>query len=44
MNNVSYLGRKCTDKGILPDSSKYEIIKNYHQPSNKDEDRRLDAL
>lgn len=34
MKEVTYLGHKCTDKGILPDDYKYEVIKNYPQPVN----------
>lgn len=30
--DVTYLGHKITDKGILPDDSKYDIIKNIQYP------------
>ena len=36
MIEVTYLGYKCTDKGILPDDSKYSVIENY--PIHKDAD------
>ena len=41
---VTYLGHKITDKGILPDESKYETIKNYPIPKNADEVRRFVAF
>jgi len=44
MKEVTYLGHKCTDKGILPDDSKYEVIKNYPKPVNADEARRFVAF
>lgn len=41
---VNYLGHRITDKGILPDASKYETIKNYPIPENADEVRRFVAF
>lgn len=41
---VSYLGHLCTDRGILPDSSKYCIIENYPKPKNADEVKRFVAF
>jgi len=41
---VTYLGHKCTDKGILPDSSKYDTIKNFPRPTNGDAVRRFVAF
>lgn len=41
---VTYLGHKITDKGILPDDSKYEIIENYPIPENADAVKRFVAF
>ena len=41
---VTFLGHKCTDKGILPDDSKFEKILNYPKPTNADEVRRFVAF
>lgn len=41
---VTYLGHKITDKGILPDESKYDIINKYPVPSNADEVKRFVAF
>lgn len=41
---VTYLGHKCTDKGILPDDAKYDVIKNYPVPRNADDVRRFVAF
>lgn len=43
-NEVTYLGHKCTDRGILPDDSKSEIVKNWPRPTQKDEVRRFVAF
>lgn len=43
-SEVTYLGHNITDKGILPDSSKFEAIKNYPTPKNADEVRRFVAF
>lgn len=37
---VTSLGHKITDKGILPDPSKFNTIKNHPVPSTADETRR----
>ena len=34
MKEVTYLSHKCTDKGILPDDSKYPVIENYPTPTD----------
>ena len=44
MNEVTYLGHKCTDKGILPDDSKYSAIKNYPTPTDADSAKRFVAF
>lgn len=41
---VTYLGHKITDKGILPDDSKFETIKKYPIPTNADDVRRFVAF
>lgn len=41
---VTYLGHNITDQGILPDSSKFDSIKNYPIPNNADEVRRFVAF
>ena len=41
---VTYLGHKITDKGILPDDSKYDRIKNYPIPQYADDVRRYVAF
>lgn len=43
-SEVNYLGHICTDKGILPDSSKYDAIKYYPKPHDKDSTRRFVAF
>lgn len=43
-SEVTFLGHKCTDKGILPDESKFEKILNYPKPSNADEAKRFVAF
>ena len=44
MKEVTYLGHKCTDRGILPDDSKYKVIENYPTPTNGDEAKRFVAF
>ncbi len=44
LSEVTYLGHKCTDKGILPDESKFEVIKNYPKPTDADSVRRFVAF
>lgn len=41
---VTYLGHKCTEHGILPDESKYSKIENYPRPKNPDEVKRFVAF
>jgi len=41
MHEVTFLGHKCTDKGILPDDKKYN---NYPVPHNADSARRFIAF
>lgn len=41
---VTYLGHRCTDKGILPDESKYSIISNYPRPTDADSAKRFIAF
>ena len=36
MRVVTYLGHKCTDRGILPADRKYVVIENYQQPKDAD--------
>lgn len=43
-HEVTYLGHKCTDRGILPDSTKYEIIENYPRPKTADDIKRFVAF
>lgn len=44
MTEVTYLGHKCTDKGILPDDTKYSVIENYPTPEDADGARRFVAF
>lgn len=41
---VLYLGHRITDKGILPDNSKFQVIKDFPVPTNADEIRRFVAF
>ena len=41
---MTYLGHKCTDKGILPNDSKLSVIDNYPTPTNGDEAKRFIAF
>lgn len=41
---VTFLGHKITDHGILPDNSKFEIIQNYPIPTNPDQVRSFVAF
>lgn len=43
-NNVTYLGHKVTSNGVLPDETKYDIIRNYPQPKSSDDARRFVAF
>jgi len=44
MREVTFLGHKCTDHGILPDDSKFKIILNYPRPQNADQAKRFVAF
>jgi len=44
MHEVTFLGHKCTDKGILPDDKKYNFIRNYPVPHDADSARRFIAF
>lgn len=41
---VTFLGHICTDKGIMPDLSKIQSVKNYPIPQSKDEVKRFVAF
>ena len=41
MREVTNLGHKCIDKGILPDDSIYSVIENYPTPTDTDSDIRF---
>ena len=41
---VTFLGHICSEKGIQPDASKFESIKNYPRPHDGDATRRFVAL
>lgn len=43
-HEVTFLGHKCTDRGILPDDSKYKTIESYPRPKNADETKRFVAF
>lgn len=43
-HEVTYLGHKCTNKGILPDDSKFSLILNYPRPHDADSARRFIAF
>lgn len=40
-SEVTFLGHKCTSQGILPDSSKFQSIKDYPVPTDKDSAKRF---
>jgi len=44
MHEVTFLGHKCTDRGILPDDKKYEVIDKYPVPTDADSARRFIAF
>jgi len=44
MHEVTFLGHKCTDKGILPDDKEYDVIKNYPVPHDADSASRFVAF
>lgn len=41
---VTYLGHRCTQKGVLPDESKIITVENYPTPTNKDSVKRFVAF
>ena len=41
---VTYLGHKCTNKGVRPDSSKLEALQKYPVPEDRDAVRRFVAF
>ena len=41
---VTFLGHKITDKGILPDESKFHIINKYPRPTDADDVKRFVAF
>lgn len=41
---VTYLGHKCSDEGILPDSSKFQLVRDYPRPQDKDGVKRFVAF
>lgn len=43
-SEVTFLGHKCTAKGLLPDENKIKTIKNYTTPYDKDSVRRFVAF
>lgn len=43
-HEVTYLGHKCTNKGILPDDSKFSYILNYPRPNDSESTRRFIAF
>ncbi|XP_067622234.1 retrovirus-related Pol polyprotein from transposon 412 isoform X2 [Eurosta solidaginis] len=43
-SEVTFLGHKCTSKGLLPDDSKIDAIKRYTKPKDKDAVRRFVAF
>lgn len=40
-SEVTFLGHRCTDKGILPDNSKFSTITDYPTPTDKDAVKRF---
>lgn len=43
-HEVTYLGHKCTNKGILPDDTKFELIRKYPRPNDSDSAHRFVAF
>lgn len=41
LQEIAYMGHRITDKGVLPDLSKIEAIKNLQTPQNKKDIERL---
>ena len=44
MHEVTFLGHKCTNQGILPDDSKFAAIRDYPIPKDAEEARRFVAF
>jgi len=44
MHEVTFPGHKCTDKGILPDAKKFDVLLNYPVPHDADSARRFVAF
>lgn len=44
LKEVTYLGHKCTENGILPDESKFDVITHYPRPTDADSARRFVAF
>lgn len=42
--DVTFLGHKCTNKGLLPDDSKIKTIEKYPTPTDKDSVKRFVAF
>lgn len=43
-NEVTYLGHRCTERGILPDNSKIQALTKYPRPVDKDSVKRFTAF
>lgn len=43
-HEVTFLGHKCTNQGLLPDDSKFSVILNYPRPHDADSARRFIAF
>lgn len=43
-HEVTFLGHKCTQDGILPDKNKIESVKKYPVPKNAEETKRFTAF
>lgn len=43
-HEVTYLGHRCTNLGILPDNAKLDSVSNYPTPTTKDEVKRFVAF
>jgi len=43
-HEVTFLGHKCTDKGILPDNKKYDVLEKYTVPTDADSAKRFVAF
>lgn len=41
---VTYIGHRCTQNGVLPDDSKIDTVKNYPTPTDKDSVKRFIAF